>query len=246
MKIDVQFIPSPPAPDLLSSRSVVVIDVLRATSVIVHALSEGATEILPVEAVEEAFRKVMLYPSGTTLLGGERQNRRIEGFDLGNSPREYVSGIVKGKRILLTTTNGTKAFRLVSAGKEVMASSFFNIGSTAERCMKLRQDLLIFLAGDEGRFSLEDALCGGMLIERISRRERRLELTDASLAAHFVFKRFESDLLKGLQSSHHGKDLVRHGLADDLAYCAQEDRFRLVPVFRDGVIRIPGKQEREK
>jgi 2-phosphosulfolactate phosphatase len=237
MQIDVQVIPSPPAPDLLSNRSVVVIDVLRATSVIVHALSEGATEILPVETVEEAFRKVALYPSGTTLLGGERQNRRIEGFDLGNSPRDYVSEIVKGKRILLTTTNGTKAFYLVSAGKEVMAASFFNIDSTAERCVELRHDLLIFLSGDEGRFSLEDALCGGMLIERISRREGGMELTDASLAAHVLFRRFEDDLLKGLQSSHHGKDLVRHGLADDLVCCAQADCSRLVPVFRDGVIR---------
>jgi 2-phosphosulfolactate phosphatase len=237
MQIDVQVIPSPPAPDLLSSRSVVVIDVLRATSVIVHALSEGAMEILPVETVEEAFRKVVLYPSGTTLLGGERQNRRIEGFDLGNSPGDYVSEVVKGRRILLTTTNGTKAFHLVSAGKEVMAASFFNIDSTAERCVELRHDLLIFLSGDEGRFSLEDALCGGMLIERISRREGGLKLTDTSLAAHVLFQRYEDDLLKGLQSSHHGKDLMRNGLADDIAYCVQTDRFRLVPVFRNGVIR---------
>ena len=237
MQIDLQLLPDPPASGRLSNRSVVVIDVLRATSVIVHALWEGATEILPVETVGEAFRKAKQYPPGTTLLGGERQNRRIEGFDLGNSPGEYVSKVVKGRRILLTTTNGTRAFHLVSSGQEVLASSFFNIDATARRCLDLRQDLLIFLSGDEGRFSFEDALCGGMLIERISRREGRLDLSDASLAALVLFQKFEHDLLKGLQASHHGQDLMRYGLGDDLAYCARVDLCPLVSVFRDGVIR---------
>ena len=91
MDIDIQFIPSPPHPKLLSNRVVVVIDVLRATSVMVHALSEGALEIIPVATVEEAFQRVKTFPSGTTLLGGERESRKIEGFDLGNSPKEYIA-----------------------------------------------------------------------------------------------------------------------------------------------------------
>ena len=215
-----------------------VIDVLRATSVIVHALSGGALEIIPVETVEEAFRKSGGFSSETALLGGERQSRKIEGFDLGNSPREYLSEVVKGKRIILTTTNGTKAFHSVSNGKEVMAACFFNIGSTVNRCVELRNDLLIFLSGDEGRFSLEDAVCGGMLIDRIFKRGGPLTLTDASLAARVLFLRFESNLLEALQSSHHGKDLLRLGLGDDLVYCAQTDIFPVVPVFRNGVIRV--------
>src|SRR3972149_10756046 len=119
MNIDIQLLPLPLDPDFLSPRTVVVIDVLRATSVMVHAMLEGAIEIGPVATVEEAFQKAKAYPSGTTLLGGERGSLKIEGFDLGNSPREYVAERVKGKRLILTTTNGTRAFQLVSAGSEV-------------------------------------------------------------------------------------------------------------------------------
>src|SRR4030066_2262346 len=120
MRIDIQLIPLPPKSNFLLKRAVVVIDVLRATSVIVHAMSEGAIEIVPVATVEDAFQKVKAYPPGTTLLGGERGSRKIEGFDLGNSPREYVAERVRGKRLILTTTNGTRAFHLVSSGSEVM------------------------------------------------------------------------------------------------------------------------------
>ena len=215
MHIDLQLLPHPPDRGQISNRSVVVIDVLRATSVIVHALSEGATEILPTGSVEETFQRAKEYPAGTTLLGGERQNRRI----------------------LLTTTNGTKAFRLVSSGKEVMAACFLNLSSTADRCTKLGHNLLIFLSGDEGGFSFEDAVCGGMLIDRIARKGGSLTLTDASLAARILFQSFEFDLLKALRLSHHGRDLMNLGLGDDLAYCAQADLLPLVPVFRDGVIR---------
>ena len=170
MHIDILFVPSPLNPDFLSNRAVVVIDVLRATSVIVHAMSQGTIEIIPVGTVEEAFQMAKTFPRGTTLLGGERGSRKIEGFDLGNSPKEYVAEKVKGKRLILTTTNGTKAFRLVSSGREIMVGSFFNIGATAQRCFELNKDLLIFPSGDEGNFSLEDTVCGGMLIDVILRK----------------------------------------------------------------------------
>ena len=117
MLVDIQLLPISPHPERLSDRTVVVIDVLRATSVIVHAIWQGAQEIIPVATVEKAFQIAKTFPRGTTLLGGERETRKIEGFDLGNSPREYVTEKVKGKRLILTTTNGTKAFHFVSSGK---------------------------------------------------------------------------------------------------------------------------------
>jgi 2-phosphosulfolactate phosphatase len=216
----------------------VVIDVLRATSVIVHAMSEGAIEIVPVATVEDAFQKVKAYPSGTTLLGGERESRKVEGFDLGNSPREYAAERVKGKRLILTTTNGTKAFHFVSAGSEVMVGSFFNIEATARRCVQLKRDLLIFLSGDEGNFSIEDAVCGGMLIEEILKKEaKRIGLTDAAHCALILYQRFEENLLGAFHLSRHGKELIDIGAAEDLLYCTQTDITALVPTFRDGVIK---------
>ncbi len=238
MTIDVQLLPFPLDPEFLSSRTVVVIDVLRATSVMVQAVAEGAVEIVPVAAVEEAFQRARSYPAGTTLLGGERESRTIEGFNLGNSPREYIAERVKGKRLILTTTNGTRAFQLVSKGYEVMAGSFFNIDATAQRCVQSNRDLLIFLSGDRGNFSIEDAACGGMLVEEILKKsENRVGLADAAHCALILYQRFEENLLGAFHLSRHGKELIDVGAADDLIYCAQTNITSLVPTLRDGVIK---------
>src|SRR3972149_6076096 len=184
MHIDIQFLPSPPHPNLLSDRVVVVIDVLRATSVMVHAMSQGASEIIPLATVEEAFRMARAFPREFVILGGERENKEIPGFDLGNSPKEYAEERVKGKKLILTTTNGTRAFHAVSSGKEILAGSFLNIGAIAQRCLELNKNIFIFPSGDEGNFSLEDTLCGGMLIDLIIRKEKKqIFLTDASYCA---------------------------------------------------------------
>ena len=240
MNIDILLVPSAPNPDLLIDRAVVVIDVLRATSVIVYAMSQGALEIIPVVTAEEAFQMAKAFPRGSVLLGGERESRNIPGFDLGNSPREYIAEKVKGKKLILTTTNGTKAFHLVSSGKEILVGSLLNVGVVARKCLESNGDILIYPSGDEGSFSLEDTLCGGMLIDLIERKARKLiSLTDASRGAQVLYQRFNADLLDAFHLSRHGKELIDRGFEDDLAYCAQIDISSLVPIFREGVIRAP-------
>jgi 2-phosphosulfolactate phosphatase len=239
MHIDIQFVPSPTNPNLLTDQEVVVIDVLRATSVMVHAMIQGVSEIIPVATVEEAFQMAKVFPRGSILLGGERESRKIPGFDLGNSPREYIAERVKGKKLILTTTNGTKAFHLVSSGKEILVGSFFNIGAIAQRCLESDRDLLIFPSGDGGSFSLEDSICGGMLIERITKKGKKsISLTDASQCAQILYQRFEHNLSDAFRLSHHGKELINHGFGDDLLYCAQVDMTDIVPEFKAGVIRV--------
>jgi len=238
MHIDIQFLPSPPHSHLLSDRVVVVIDILRATSVIVHALSQGASEIIPLATVEEAFQMAKAFPRGFAMLGGERNSKEIPGFDLGNSPGEYAAERVKGKKLILTTTNGTRAFHAVSSGKEIVAGSFLNIGAIAQRCVESGRDVFIFPSGDEGNFSLEDILCGGMLIDLITKKqEKQTSLTDASYGAQILYQRFKDNLLEAFHLSHHGKELIDRGFEDDLVYCAQIDVTPLVPIFREGVIR---------
>lgn len=239
MYIDIRLLPSVPGSRSLSCRVVVVIDILRATSVIVHAMSQGAREVIPVKTVEEALRIAKTFHPKTILLGGERGSRKIEGFDLGNSPREYEAEKVKGKRLILTTTNGTKAFHAVSSAEKVLVGSFFNIRAIAEECFKLGQDLLIYPSGDEGNFSLEDTVCGGMLIDGIVKKAGgSITLTDASRSAHILFQRFEPKIVESFYLSKHGRDLIDRGFEEDLPYCAQVDTTNLVPVFEDGVIRI--------
>jgi 2-phosphosulfolactate phosphatase len=238
MDIDIQFLPFPPNPNLLSGRVIVVIDVLRATSVMVHAMSRGASEIIPLATVEEAFRMARAFPREFVILGGERKNKEIPGFDLGNSPKEYAEGRVKGKKLILTTTNGTRAFHAVSSGKEILAGSFLNIGAIAQRCLELNKNIFIFPSGDEGNFSLEDTLCGGMLIDLVTKKEKKeISLTDAAHCAQILYQTFKDNLLQAFHLSHHGKELINRGFEDDLAYCAQIDMTPLVPIFREGVIR---------
>jgi len=238
MHIDVQFFPFPPSPHLLSDRTIVVIDVLRATSVMVYAMAHGAKEIVPVKTVEEAFQLAKTFVRNTTLLGGERESNRIEGFDLGNSPGEYTSEKVAGKRLILTTTNGTRAFHSVSSAAEILVGSFFNVTATAHRCLEGERDLLLFPSGDEGNFSLEDTVCGGMVIDRIVKKVKKpVTLTDTSHSAHILFQRFQANLVEAFYLSSHGKDLVDRGHGEDLPYCAQVDITNMVPAFKEGVIR---------
>jgi 2-phosphosulfolactate phosphatase len=240
MHIDIQFLPSSPDPDVLAEQEVVVIDVLRATSVMVRAMSQGALEIIPVVTLEEAFQMAKYFPRSSILLGGERESKNVPGFDLGNSPKEYAAERVRGKKLILATTNGTKAFHLVSSGKEILVGSFFNIGAVAQRCIETDRNLLIFPSGDEGSFSLEDSICGGMLIELIKKDgEKHVFLTDASNSAQILYQRFKDNLVEAFHLSDHGKELINRGFEDDLAYCAQIDITPLVPIFRDGVIRVP-------
>jgi len=238
MQIDIQLVPAPPVPDTLSNRTIVVIDVLRATSVMVHALSQGATEIVPVTHVEEAFDLAKTFPPATTLLGGERGSQRVEGFHLGNSPREYAAQRIKGKRLILTTTNGTRALRAVASGNTVLVGSFLNLGAVAQKCFEVKQDLLLFPSGDQGMFSLEDTVCAGMLIDRMLKKDAPwIELNDASRASLMLSQRFETNLVEALRLSRHGQELIGLGLKEDLAFCSQTDVTDIVPTFRDGVIR---------
>ena len=246
MEIDIHLVPSLPDSDIFSDRTVVVIDVLRATSVMVHAISQGASEIIPVDTVEEAFQISKGFPRHSVILGGERGNKKIPGFDLGNSPKEYVAERIKGKKLILTTTNGTKAFHLVSSGKEILVGSFFNIGVTAQKCLELNRDLFIFPSGDEGNFSLEDNLCGGMLIERIMKISgRRIALTDASHCVRILCERYKANIVEAFRLSHHGKELIKRGFGEDLVYCAQMDTTDVIPQFKDGVIRTERMQRAE-
>ena len=239
MRIDAHLIPSSSHVQDLVSQTVVVIDVLRATSVMVQALSSGVKEIIPVTTVEEAFQLAKSFPFETRFLGGERESRKIVGFDLGNSPREYITAKVKGKTLILTTTNGTKAFHAVSSGKTILVGSFLNISAVTQRCLHQEADILLYASGDQDRFSLEDTVCGGMIIDRLIHLGKPpIELTDASQMGLIAYQRFQRDLMEALRLSNHGRTLIDLGLGEDLPFCAQTDTTVLVPVFKDGVVRI--------
>jgi 2-phosphosulfolactate phosphatase len=218
----------------------VVVDVIRATSTIVEALANGAKSIYPTVSTEEAIRLANSLGREDTLLCGERKGLKVEGFDLGNSPREYSREQVEGRRLVMSTTNGTRAFAAAHGADEVLAGSFLNLSATIRRLVQGSGDVTLICAGKEDRFSLDDALCAGMLVGALLAVDGGADrvLNDASRAALALSRSFElnEELLRRTAA---GSALVEVGLGDDLPVCAQLDRHDLVPVMDDRMIRLP-------
>ena len=221
----------------LEGHVAVVIDALRATSTIAAALAAGAEAIYPVAAVEDAIKLATSLGRKDSLLAGERRGLRIEGFDLGNSPGEFTAASVGGKRVVMSTTNGTAALVAASDADRVVAGSFVNLGAVTAAVSGVER-LAVVCAGREGRFSIDDALCAGMLVARLAERlGGALELDDGGRAAAALAEAVTPgpDLL--LESAA-GRALAAIGLEEDVRWCARVDALDLVPELADRMIRI--------
>ena len=193
MRIDVFFTPLGLNPGDLTGRGVVVVDVLRASTTVITALANGAKAVIPAATSEEAVRLASNLEKDGVLLAGERRSLRIEGFALGNSPREMTPAAVAGKTIVLATTNGTPALLAAQGGDPVLVGAPANFKALAERARAVlveRGDLVIVCAGREKQFALEDAYTAGRLIKLVKKGLRRLGLNDAAHAALGVVDQF--------------------------------------------------------
>jgi len=185
MKIDVYFTPLGLTAGELTGRAAVVIDVLRATSTIVTALAAGAKAIVPAASSEEVVRLTANLEKNGIVLAGERRLQKIEGFNLGNSPREMTKDAVGGKTLFLATTNGTPALLAAQGGDPVLVAAALNFSAVAERARHLfteRGELVIICAGREKQFALEDAYTAGRLIKAVKKGvpPKKLTLNDAA------------------------------------------------------------------
>jgi len=212
--------------DQFVHKTTIVMDVLRATSTIIAALSEGAAGILPVETVMEA--KTLHRPGD--LLGGERFCRNIAGFDFGNSPLEYTQDRVAGKRIILTTTNGTRAVQKAGRSDHVIAGSLLNADACAAMAATLRRDIVLFCAGTHDEFALEDGLCAGLLLDRLLRHVGSgLEIDDLGLAMLGFYRQHAAEIPAIMAGCASGKRLHKLGCGKDVDFCSQVDRSNAVP-----------------
>ena len=221
---------------VLHDHTAVVIDVLRATSTIVAALAGGAHALFPVVSTEEAIKLATSLGRGETLLAGERKGLKIEGFDLGNSPREFTPAAVAGKQVVMTTTNGTRALVAAAAAERVLVASFLNLSAVAAASASADR-LAVVCAGREGRFAIDDALCAGMLLGRLEEQLGiALEVEEAGRAALTLAGSYGVDA-ELLADSASGRALAEIGLAEDVGWCARVDVEALVPELRDRMIR---------
>ena len=222
----------------------VVFDVLRATSTFATALQNGAKKIIPVSEISEALA-IKKAESGrrkaeTILLGGERDGVRISAdgidFDLGNSPREYTPEKVRGKTIVSTTTNGTRALRACAGAKAILAASFLNLGATAEFLRAGNfQDVLLVCAGTRENPALEDTLAAGALCELLAREDIRPTFSNSTEIALQTYARAKSDLVATIirDSENARRLLAIPELRDDVAFCLRRDLYPFVAKMED-------------
>jgi len=238
-KLETLFIPEEIKNTELAGKLVVIIDVLRASSTIVTALANGCRGFIPILSPDKAKKKAQEFQNERVLLGGEREGIKIEGFDLGNSPREYKRELAKGKTIIFSTTNGVKTLEMVKGAHRIIIGSFLNLQAVCDYCTNYKGDISIICAGRKGKFSLEDTACAGMMINSLKDVfPGDHQEIDANLTAQLLYVKFGNNILEILRKSQHGRYLESIGLGEDLKFCSQLDLFHIVPIFRDGIISI--------
>ncbi len=221
----------------LAGATALVIDVLRASTSIITAFANGAACVVPVETVEDArARRSTLGPG--TLLAGERDGDAPEGFDLGNSPREFTPEHVRGRTIVLTTSNGTRALAAARPAAAVAVAGFINATAVASWARAHIGDVVVICAGTLGAPSLEDEACGGWLAELIARDCPDAVLTPAAQAAREVGLTYGKDLERLARDARHAQQLVRKGHGGDVAVCLALDTTTVVPTLVPGVDKL--------
>jgi len=234
MKIDMIICGDYVTTEAVRNATVIVVDVLRATSVIITALNNGAKSVVPVTSVEEALSTKKKLES--VVLGGERRAQKIEGFDLSNSPLEYKSEVIHDRNVVITTTNGTKAISKSSAANKVYIGGLLNAKAVSSKAIKNEKDIIIVNAGTNGVFSMDDFITGGAIIDEIL-SEQEYELTDIAKTALVIY-RSHKDIKSYVKEAAHYKILVDLGLEEDIDYCLQKDLFNIVPEYKDGIIKL--------
>jgi 2-phosphosulfolactate phosphatase len=237
MRLDVHFTPAGLTPAEVQGRTAFAIDILRATTAMCAALYHGAKAIIPVVSTEEALRLAQTIGSTDVLLAGEKDCLPISGFHLGNSPLEMTELMVRGKTLVITTTNGTKALLAcqgAAAAHPVAAANLTLAGGRAREVLERGGDLLVVCAGRDGVFSLDDAYCAGRLVAAaIGGVRPQRGLNDAAIASLDLVRRYGERWERPLRRSRAGRELLRLGFRADLADAARLDAYPVLGHFHD-------------
>lgn len=210
--------------------TVVAIDVLRATTAICAAFEHGAEAFIPVSTVEEARD----YKSRGFLAGAERNGKVVEGFDFGNSPFSYMTEEIRGKTVVLTTTNGTKAINKAAQNHDVLVGSLINLQAIIDYLIAKPSDVLLLASGWQGKFNLEDSICAGAITDALLKSGKYMSDEDSTIAALFLYAKASVNYFGFLKASSHRRRLRNLNLNEDVKYCLTPNQTDVIPVYRDG------------
>lgn len=211
---------------------IVVIDVLRATSAICAAIENGVKGIIPVDSVEEARE----YLKKGHLAAAEREGQIVEGFPMGNSPISFLDPELKGKTIVLTTTNGTKAIKIAEHKETVVIGSLNNLQSLTEWLIRQERNTLILASGWKDKFNLEDTICAGAIIDGVLKSGKFSSNEDSSVAAKFIYRSAKENIFSYLKASSHRRRLRKLNLNADVNYCLTPNNLTAIPILKDGIL----------
>lgn len=232
MKIDICYTPELIHQFDVSDKCVVVIDVLRATSCMVAGLGSGVQSIKPVATVEECEA---LGKQGY-VMAGERGGKKLEQFNIGNSPFDYMQSEFKGQQIAATTTNGTRAIDLSKGAPEVIIGAFLNLTAVVNHLKAQKRDILLFCAGWKGHYNLEDSLFAGAVCDGLKKHADFA--SDATISAFYLYESMQQDLFYYISRSNHAARLSAFGIMKDIEYCSRTDEFDVVPRLVEGSLVI--------
>ena len=214
----------------LKGKTVVVVDILRATSCMTTAFAHNIHSMKPVASLEEckALKQEGYY------IAAERGGQKVDGFDIGNSPFSYMEPILEGQKVAVTTTNGTLAITKSATASNVLIGSFLNISAVAKKVIELEQDLIIHCAGWKGSVNAEDTLFAGALIDLLL-GNYKMNSDDASVA-YALYQQHKDDMLDYVSRSSHAQRLQGFGIMKDIEFCLETDKYAIVPYLKDGSI----------
>lgn len=230
MILDVKFLPAELQAELhLNEKVCIVLDIFRASSTIITALQNGCICIQPMSEIAAARAAKSIAPE--LLLAGERQSIKIEGFDFGNSPLEFSREQINGHKLVMNTSNGTKAILACSIAQQIFIGAFINARVVVRQALNSTRDITIVCAGTSGEFSLEDSLCAGYMVELIT-AVAGYQLTDTAYAALLMYQQAADNLLAHAARSSNGRRLYEIGLATDVDYCLRLNSTETVGVYQ--------------
>jgi 2-phosphosulfolactate phosphatase len=216
----------------LEDKIVVIIDVLRATSCMVTGFAHGISEILPVATLEESAT----YGHMGYITAAERNGLKIEGFDLDNSPFSYMDPVLKGKKICVTTTNGTKAIILSASAKKVIIGSFLNLKAVCDYLYIRGLDTILLCAGWKGQVNAEDTLFAGAVVESL--KDSFAAGNDSALIARDLYNNHKNKMGEFLKESSHFQRLNRLNIFKDIDFCLQHSLYDCLPRLENNVLTV--------
>lgn len=237
MKIDVLPVFSKQTDSQLYNTTVIVVDVLRATTSMISALNGGAYKVVPTVDAGDAAALASRLGSRECVLGGERGGVKISGFDLGNSPKEYLTRTVKNKTVIVSTTNGTGALHSVRSAETILLGAMINRMAVAKAAAAESRNILIVCAGTDGQPSADDLMTAGAIIDGIRNFADILEgeLSDMALICETLYDDWKAGRFD-VRNIFHAKRLMGLGFSEDVDFCFTPDSTETVPVYREGVI----------